>query len=168
MSASLQALKFWYTPAKFGLYRIFEQENALFAWNTCHFSFPFCTCQPARWFRCIIGFRSFETWHVTAGEAGRQDIHGIRGGYLLIIVFCSSQQNVCCLPKREYVYMNIWVCFICFHILQIGTGFKDEDLEQYYSFFKVKWHNMTSPLHTKSMTTQTLLPSHWWFHFIVL
>lgn len=32
---------------------------------------------------------------------------------------------------------------ISFCLFQIGTGFKDEDLEQHYKFLKVKWPSMT-------------------------
>lgn len=45
--------------------------------------------------------------------------------------------------KTECVCVCIDVCvpLISFRLFQIGTGFKDEDLEQHYKFLKVKCHS---------------------------
>lgn len=50
-------------------------------------------------------------------------------------------------------------CVLC--VLQIGTGFKDEDLEQHYNFLKVKWHSVTiaHPCLVKITTFNTYSPS---------
>lgn len=73
----------------------------------------------------------------------------------------------CLLSHHEGVYVcvcvHIRVCvsLISFRLLQIGTGFKDEDLEQHYKFLKVKWHAVAVAL-TSSVkyTTSTLVFSH--------
>lgn len=39
------------------------------------------------------------------------------------------------------VYIDLCVPLISFRLFQIGTGFKDEDLEQHYKFLKVKCHS---------------------------
>lgn len=64
-----------------------------------------------------------------AKQAARCWWHG-RGN--LFTVVCSA---VCLLTLRESVFMHAWACL---HHLQIGTGFKDEDLEQHHTFLKVK------------------------------
>lgn len=49
--------------------------------------------------------------------------------------------------------MYIWVClsYLPFCLFQIGTGFKDEDLEQHYKFLKVKKrHGVTGKKKKKS------------------
>lgn len=49
------------------------------------------------------------------------------------------------------------VFLISFRLFQIGTGFKDEDLEQHYKFLKVKWHSVTvAPTNSVKVTTQHL------------
>lgn len=91
---------------------ICEQENAIFAWYTSLFSFPFCACQPASWFSCLSRFRSFERWHDASGEAGRQGARGVWGGICLL--FCVLPLAAKCLlshHERICVYLSVCACF---------------------------------------------------------
>lgn len=63
------------------------------------------------------------------------------------------------------VYLSVCVFLISFLLLQIGTGFKDEDLEQHYKFLKVKRHSLSVArtslvkIHNFNICFLTLMPS---------
>lgn len=134
------------------------------------FFFPFCANHFAWWFPCVSGFRSFKRWLDASGEAVRQGTCGVGGGFASCAVFCCLLPNVFCLAMREYVYVYIRVCVcVClinsFRLFQIGTGFKDEDLEQHYKFLKVKRQNKTvDPRGLVKIKTQLIL-KHWFIFF---
>lgn len=69
-----------------------------------------------------------------------EDLPTLEGKMHVLCVFCSSlksDQDGRCVCVCEY-WCECVSLFISHLFLQIGTGFKDEDLEQHYKFLKVR------------------------------
>lgn len=98
-----------------------------------------------------------------AKQADKVLVASVREVCLLFCVLPLAAK--CLLSHHEGIcvraYASVCVFLISFRLLQIGTGFKDEDLEQHYKFLKVKWHAVAVAL-TRSVkiTTSALVFSH--------
>ena len=73
------------------------------------------------------------------------------------VLFCCLLPNVCFHTIREYICMCVLSPFVSF---QIGTGFKDEDLEQHFNFLKVTWLSHLQYLFGRKKITTWHLFSH--------
>lgn len=118
--------------------------NATFEKPSSLYSAFFFAYQYIRWSHVSLGSVLLRGDSMLQAKQLDKALVGQVGDLLAVPYSAAFCQMAAVLPwENMSLYLSASVFLISFHLFQIGTGFKDEDLEHHYKFLKVKWHNMT-------------------------